>query len=220
LEGLKLRSFVVAALLLVCGGIVMITPRTSEASPKTEEWMEKNSPLEVGKFRMLPSYEGHERVTYKMDPTTYKELDPYGIVARRFENGEQSYDVVLIASNKKTSFHDPRLCFTAQQWTITRETQTTVDTVRGSIPITVAEMIGPDKTKSIACFFYRGKDKFYSTPQALSWATFVDQLKGKNDLEGVFYRFIPLHKDASVDELKGFIRLFMQEAYDASGGFF
>lgn len=220
MERLRNRVFMIAGLLLLWGAVVALTPHTSEATPKTEQWLEENSPRQVGAFHMVPSHEGHERVTYKMDESTYEVLAPYGIVARRFEHADQSYDVVLIASNKKTSFHDPRICFRAQGWEITSEETTTVDTVRGPVPMTIAKMVGPDKRKTVACFFYRDGDKYFASSPELGWDIFVRQLKGRNDLDGVFYRFIPLHDGATTEQLKDFIRLYVKEAKDASGGYF
>src|SRR5207302_1008377 len=75
-----------------------------------------------------------------------------------------------------------------------------------------------DNPGQIAAFFYRGRNNFYATPQALSWSMFVDQFEGHTDIEGVFYRFMPSYPDATKDELVEFIKQYMDQAPKRSGG--
>jgi hypothetical protein len=156
-----------------------------------------------------------------MDEMTYDELKPFGIVARVFEHDRKRFDVVLIASADRTSFHDPRVCFRGQGFLLEKEREEVVQTkTRGTIPVTFAEMKNPQGTQSIAAFFYRDQDGFYPNPQAMSMAWLKRAFFKLQSSEGVFYRFIPMHDGATVEELKRFIQLYMDEAPNVSGGYF
>ena len=175
--------------------------------------MEQMTPTAIGNYKLLS--------TYKMEPSTYQELQPYGIVSRIYGNGKQAYDVVLVASNRKTSFHDPRVCFPAQGWQF--ETQKKVNIVtgsRGAIPVSIISMEGQDGSQQFAAFFYRGRRGFYASPQALSWAMFLDQFAGRSDSEGVFYRFMPKDPNTTEADMSKFIADFVDAANTSSGGFF
>ena len=70
-------------------------------------------------------------------------------------------------------------------------------------------------------------DIFYSLPKtvrtrvdSLPFKRIPRQLKGSIDLEGVFYRFIPLWSGATADDLKAFIVAYLDEADKTSGGYF
>jgi exosortase len=212
-KGLKTRAFAVAGMFLLCGAIVFAAPKPRAAAGRTEAWMEKTAPTQIGDFKVTS--------TYKMEPSTYQELQPYGIVCRIFSNKTQSYDVTLVASNRKTSFHDPKVCFPAQGWSFDSQKRVVVHTqTRGDIPMTIMGMTGEDKSTQLAAFFYRDKKGFYASPQALSWSMFLDQFAGHTDTEGVFYRFMPEHANAKEEDLTSFIARYMDEAPKTSGGFF
>lgn len=219
MERLKKRTYVLAAVLIVAGLAIQLTPRISLAAGKSEDQLEKLAPTQVGEYKMVRGTEDPEQ-TYKMDKMTYDELKPFGIVSRVFEQGPRRFDVVLIASNRKESFHDPRLCFTSQGWTLLDEEQSDVQTSRGPIPITFARMKSIDGEPQITAFFYRGKNGYYATAQRFAFDNLLRQLTGSIDLEGVFYRFIPLYSGATRDELVEFIQQYLEEARKTSGGYF
>ncbi|HEY3782689.1 MAG TPA: exosortase/archaeosortase family protein [Fimbriimonadaceae bacterium] len=212
-KSLKTRAFAVGALLTLTGGILYAAPKPKPLPGRTEAWMESIAPSLIGDYKVTS--------TYKMEPSTYSELQPYGIVCRIFGNGKESYDVTLVASNRKSSFHDPRVCFPAQDQSIDDQHQVLLQTAtRGVIPITVISMTeGDTKNKELAAFFYRGPKGFYATPQALSWAMLKDQFFGTND-EGVFYRFMPQNPNATEDQMEAFIKEYMDQSGKISGGFF
>lgn len=212
-SSLKKRAYAVAVAFIACGAIVLAAPRPKAAAGRTEAWMEKTAPSVVGDYKTIS--------TYKMEPSTYKELQPYGIVCRIFSNGTKSYDVTILASNRKTSFHDPRVCFPAQGWQFETQKKVPVATkTRGVIPVSVISMEGQDGSEQIAAYFYKGRNGFYATPQALSWAMFLDQFAGRSDNEGVFYRFMPQNANTTEQELTKFISSYVDTAYNTSGGFF
>lgn len=218
MEGLKLRAFVVAGVLLAMGAIVGLSAQPVSAGGKSEDWMKEQALTKVGAYRMETSHDD-PGVTYRMPQSTYDVLVPYGIVARVFRHENQSYDVVLIASRDRRSFHDPRVCFSAQNYQIESEETIEIPTkTRGTIPATLAKMKGPNGP-TVAVFFYRGPHGFHASTMGLKWALLFDQLKGKSDLDGVFYRIIP-SGDLSTDKLVRFIGMYMDESGRHSKGYF
>lgn len=225
MEGLKKRAFIIGGLFVLTGAVVWATPKASFANPKSEATLEQLAPMGVKDYKMLPSDRVHEdpklqNVSYRMDESTYAELKPYGIVARIMEKGDKRFDVVLISSNKKSSFHDPRVCFRAQGWTFKEEEQAEIETSRGKIPVTMVRMVDKNQQPYIAAFTYKGPQGFRSTPQSLAFSMLIEQIKGRTDIEGAFYRFIPLYENATEAELKDFIRMYLEEAEKTSKGFF
>lgn len=225
MEGLKARAIFVSVLLVGAGGAVALY-RPAPIDPKSEEWIEKTSPTKVQGFTMIKSAE-NPLTSYKMSETTYDVLEPYGIVARIFDDdtSDQQYDVVLVASRSKESFHDPRVCFSAQGWSLANQWVDKVETeTRGTVPITIAIMDGPEQQGQIAAYLYRGSGEFYANTQRLKFAMLIQQLKGGRDLDGAFYRFIPLVKKSDqlqqINDLKQFIRLYLDEANRVSEGYF
>lgn len=223
MERLTFHARLLAVLLVVVGAYVYLAPQATY-SGKTEKWMEQHAPKQVGDFVMIPGQDNPE-VTYRMNEYTYNELKPYGIVARVFDRDGEQYDAVVVASRRHESFHDPRVCFTAQNWSIEREESAIIKTkTRGDVPVTVAEMLSSDpnkrRTRSIAVFFYRGPTGFHPTTLKLKWGMFVSQFRGNTDIDGVFYRIIPVGTDPDKQRLFEFIAAWLDEANETSGGYF
>lgn len=238
MEGLTKRVVVLGAAFLGYGALLQFAPEVPQAAvrsvltaigkkpeirfvkeaDRTESWMIEKAPDMVGPYRYEEGVE--PGVTYKMDEATYTELRPWGIVARRYTHGDKAFDVVLIASETKDSFHDPRVCFTAQRFEIESETLETVQSrVRGTIPITLAMMKG-EQGRSMTAFFYRGPGGFFASTSQMKMDMFKFQCKTMMNPQGVFYRFIPLTQNISKEEFLGFIGMYMDEAAHASEGFF
>jgi hypothetical protein len=225
MEGLKKRSIAVIGLLLVAGLLITLGTR-APSEPKTEQWLLDNSPKELQGFTMVRGSESDD-YSYRMDERTYGELAPYGIVARVYRNPEtgEEYDVVLIASRSKDSFHDPRICFTAQGWALSNQWSEPIETkTRGTVSATMTTMDGTGGHNKIAAFIYRGQGEFYKSTSDLKIGMFIEQFKGGNDLDGVFYRFIPQHEredqNQQAAELKRFIAQFLDAANEFSKGYF
>ncbi len=219
MEGLKVRAYTLAAGFGLWGLVILATPALHYA-PKTEAWMEDHSPINFNGWMMRPGDAG-SKVTYRMDAQTYDWLHPYGIVARIYDKGPQSYDVVLIASAQRQSFHDPRLCFTAQGWNLKNDKSAKVTTeTRGTIPVSVVTVQKNDGDPNNAVFFYRGPKGFYSTTANLKWAMFWERFRGGNDVDGVFYRFIPLYPNAKTEDTFKFASEFLAAAQKTSNGYF
>lgn len=220
MEGLSLRAYIVTGLFVAFAAWVYVTPKPGKVEGKNEDWMESVAPAKVASYSFLPSGEDPQ-CSYKSPEMVYDTLVPtVGILARVYEHEGQRFDVTLIASRDKASFHDPRVCFTAQNYEITEEQSITIDTkTRGQIPATLAKMTTPDKGQAVAVFFYRGNHGFYGNTTRLKFSMLGDQIMGRSDTDAVFYRFIP-SGDLSVDRLKSFIALYMDTAGKSSKGYF
>src|SRR5579862_3788753 len=94
--------------------------RVRGGSDRTEAWMESKAPASVGNYTFIADPDARDndpQCTYKSPKEVYDDLAPtVGIVARVYESGGQKFDVTLIASRDRASFHDPRVCFTAQHY--------------------------------------------------------------------------------------------------------
>jgi hypothetical protein len=220
MEGLKLRSFVVAGLMLLTAAWAAVSSRPQVVASRDEDWMKKTAPARVGDFDFLTSNSMEPGATYKSPQMVYDALHPtVGILARVYEHGGEAYDVNLIASRDRASFHDPRVCFTAQGYSIQSDEAITIKTkTRGDIPATLAAMKGP-QGPTLAVFFYRGPNGFYGTTMNLKWALLWEQLRGNNNLDGVFYRFIPTGVPDR-DRLIKFVQDYMDLAGKQSDGYF
>ena len=225
MERVKKRAVAALGMLLVAG-VFMAFSASDDGDTIDEKWMIDNSPRQVGGFKMLSGAESDD-YSYKMDETTYNELQPYGIVAKVYENPEtgETYDVVLIASKSKDSFHDPRVCFSAQGWSLNNQWSDSVETeTRGVAYMTVTDMDGPQGRGRLAAFLYRGQGKFYKSTNELKLGMFLAQLKGGGNLDGVFYRIIPQYNNPDQAEMlrdmKEFISNYLDTANEVSGGYF
>jgi len=239
MERLTKRVWVFAGVLLAYGAVLQFAPETIRSATRSvlntvgfkttavrvakeeqnEEWMKHNSPKDFDAYKFEPGQDDPE-VTYRMDQPTYDELRPWGIVARRFSEGHNVFDAVLIASESKDSFHDPRVCFTAQKFEIVSETVAGIKTkTRGVIPVTLAEMKGP-MGRTTTVFFYKGPNGFRPTTEQLKMDMFLTQCKTMLDPQGVFYRFISMNPDTPQEVFFKFIADFVDKAGETSKGFF
>lgn len=226
MEGLSKRAYVVAGLLAAFAVFVYLTPKPGAVPGRTEEWMEKVAPARVANYGFISSPE-NPQCTYKTSKMVYDTLVPtVGILARVYEAQGKKYDVTLIASRDRGSFHDPRVCFTAQGYNITDEQSILIPTkTRGNIPATLAKMTSPNSGESVAVYFYRGAKGFYGGTTSLKIAMVWDQVKGLPSNDAVFYRFISMGDGSgtspeSVESLKRFIALYMDQANKDSKGYF
>ena len=141
-------------------------------------------------------------------------------MARIFESDREKYDVVLIVSDDKESFHDPQICFTAQNYTILSATPINIPTQsRGEIPATLVRMNSPQGTV-LAAYFYRGPEQFHASPVSVKWSMFWEQFTSGQTTKGVFYRFIPMRVNVPESQLPALQRellSFIGEYMDASG---
>lgn len=219
MEGLTKRTYIFAALCAVLGIGLFLAPNQVMAK-KTESWMEQQVPDQVNGWRFVPGNENPMQ-SYKMGESTYTTLRPFGIVARNYEKEGRMIDVVLIASNDYESFHDPRVCFTSQQYEIKKESVDKIQTrTRGTIRATVADMRTRDRETS-TIFFYKGPTGgFHALPRDLKLNIFYSMLTGNKNMDGVFYRFIPITPDISEEDLKAFVVDYLETVKETSNGYF
>jgi hypothetical protein len=206
--------------LIAAGLFITYSPATTLVT-RTESFLEQKAPLKVASYAFEASPTSPKPAqSYVVGEDTYKILNPFGIVGRVYRDGAKAFDVLLIASNKKESFHDQRVCFAAQGYNLTDQRIETLETKRGTIPITVTQMTHKDLGEQVAILFYKGPGGFYPTPQSLAWAMFKEQLMGGTKLEAVFYRVIPVGEATTKEELLQFVRSYLEEAGRYSGGYF
>lgn len=220
MEGLKLRSFVVTGILVVFAGLVYLTPRPGKVPGRSQDWMNSVAPAKVASYSFIPS-DSDPQCTYKQPQMVYDTLAPtVGILARVFQAQDATFDVTLIASRDRVSFHDPRVCFTAQGYNITEESAISIPTkTRGNIPATLAKMTTPDKAQALAVYFYKDTNGFKGDTTSLKVSMLIDQVKGRTDTDAVFYRFIP-STNVDQERLTRFISLYMDKAGKDSNGYF
>ncbi len=223
MEGLKKRAYVFGFILLAVGVTLstLAAMRPPDKFKKDEKWMESLAPDTVAGMEYTRSADNPEQ-SYKMDFVTYDLLKPYGIVSRVYKDRDHAFDVVLIASKSKASFHDPRICFTGQGWTLSKQEQQVAESkTRGHIPVSIVTMTG--KTESdrnkVAAYFYQGPDGYVAGTNEVKWSIFVAEFMGRENLDGVFYRVIPLF-DAKPEEVLAFIGQYIDAANASSHGYF
>ena len=219
MEGLTKRAYLLAALFLA-GGAAAHLSLPSSGPVRTEKWMEQESLKSFGRYRMKEADPSDPEVSYRMDKNTYDTLAPYGIVARDLSNGDVSFDVVLIASEAKSTFHDPRVCFTAQGWQLDQDVAATVSTkTRGVVPVSLAR-IHSDNGDRWAAFCYRGPDGFTLGATSLKMQMFKYSLLHARAVDGVFYRFIGEDAQTSKEELLKFIGNYLDASAKHGTGYF
>jgi hypothetical protein len=219
MEGLRNRVIVLGAVFVAVGVAFILTSKTVPL--RDEAWMVKNTPKKFANFSMVPGQAGPE-ITYKMDKYTYETLKPYGIVARVFSGTDRGirteFDAVIIMSNNKESFHDPRVCFTATGWQLGNVQTVTVPTkTHGPVSVTLAEL-SQGNNRSMAAFFYRGPEGFCATTGGLKLQMLKKQFFQLKDSEGAFYRIIPQQSSTSKEQLFSFIDEWLAATNQSSGG--
>ena len=217
MEELRKRAFGIGGVFIIAG-LAFQFAHGGVAEVRTEQWMEQRTPVEVGRYKMVASNDNPMQ-SYRQSPMVYEELQPYGIVARVFTQGDKLVDVLVIASNNKASFHDPRVCFTAQSFVLLSQRVVVVPTrTRGDIEVTETKLKGP-QGETTALFLYRGPGGFHATTSSLAWAMFKYQFTTWDEAEGAFYRFIPGER-TSTEDLYKFAGEFLDDAGRMSSGFF
>lgn len=210
------RSIALAVLFVACGTLARVTAST-QTPARSETWLEDVVPMQVDGTTARSASDGSTRYTYKMDKSTYDELKPYGIVARVFEPKGASVDTVVIASNDKESFHDPRVCFTAQGYSIDQQETVQIPTSHGNVPATLAALKG--KEDSLAVYLYKGPNRYVASTNDIKMDLFVEKLLHRRSPDGIFFRFIRLSPTMSKDDFLKFIGSYLDSAEKTSQGY-
>ncbi len=86
------------------------------------------------------------------------------------------------------------------------------------MPITVVSMFNEQTRRQLAAYIYKGPGGFYNDTNKLKLAFLKEELSLGNNLDGVFYRFIPYFKEKEMTEAQQQERLlaFVSEYMDAT----
>lgn len=219
MEGLTIskKLGILCALFLATGATLNFAPRTKQVE-RSEEDIAAMLPLKVDHY--TAELASGQTCTYKLDKVNYDILQPWGIVARTFIDGPNKYDVVVIASRRKESFHDPQVCLRAQGWELTNQRTDTIQTkTRGTVPITLFDMAqGGDKRT--AMYFLKTTQGYYADMSKLKWDMFKYKLRhlGKDD-EGAFVRIMPMGT-LNVEQMKKFAADWIDQAAQTSKNYY
>ncbi|HWD37697.1 MAG TPA: exosortase-associated EpsI family protein [Fimbriimonas sp.] len=218
MEGLTKRAYGLALLFLAAGIYAHALP-PKPGPVRTEQWMEQQSLGAFDAYSLAAVDPKDPLISYRMDPSIYAELGPYGIVCREFTNGVSSYDVVLIGSQAKASFHDPKVCFTAQGWQLDQQDVAVAPTkLRGNVPVTVAQIHSDEGTRW-AAFCYKGPYGFGAGTTDLKLQMFKYSLLNSKVSDGIFYRFIS-ESDGDKATLLKFVGEYLDASAKHADGFF
>ncbi|HLK13935.1 MAG TPA: exosortase-associated EpsI family protein [Fimbriimonadaceae bacterium] len=217
---IRKRILILGVLMCIVGIVGAIASQLQKPKFKvTQSWMESKAPAEVGGFSSIASAPA--------DQATLDALQPYGIVDRDYIKEGKRFNVMLLASDRRESFHSPNVCLPAQGLNITNEHDETVQTrTHGAIRVTIAELTlqSAPADKQYMAFLYRVQNRFLArsgnTTLVLTLAMFAGPIRGNFDQDTVFYRFITENSKASEEELRSFVANFLDTAHDTSGGFF
>ncbi|MEO7454160.1 MAG: exosortase-associated EpsI family protein [Fimbriimonadales bacterium] len=172
-------------------GIAAIAIQPKIYLKKEESWMETSIPEEVPGYLLAGSTKSNPMM--KMDENTYQILDPFGIVVRAYTGPAdgKSYEFTVIAGNSRKSFHDPQICFSAQQWQLIDpgKREVSIPSLGGRIPATVMAIDKPG-ARGIAMYFYGGPGGWRHSPLALPVDLTLARLMLKDDIDAQFFRFI------------------------------
>jgi len=208
---------ILCGLFLTMGATLNFAPRTAQIERKEVEIAEM-LPVKVEHY--TAQLATGKYCSYEMDKVNYDILQPWGIVARTFIDGPDKYDVVVIASRKKESFHDPQVCLRAQGWELSNQRTDTIQTkTRGTVPVTLFDMAqGGDKRT--AMYFLKTTQGYYADMSKLKWDMFKYKIThvGKDD-EGAFVRIMPMGT-LDVNQMKKFAGDWIDEAVKTSNNYY
>jgi hypothetical protein len=177
--------------LFILVGVAAFAIHPKEYKEKTEDWMEQTIPEEIPGYRFSMSSKQHPMM--KMDKNTYEILDPFGIVVRQYvgPSDGRTYETSIIAGNSRKSFHDPQICFSAQQWQLIDPRRRDIDlpALGGTIPATVMA-IDRNGTRGVAMYFYGGPGGWRHSPLVLPVDLTLARLMLKDSIDAQFFRFI------------------------------
>jgi len=197
------QMYILSGFFAVFGAALLLRPNAHIAY--TEADMEKAYPESVGTYHMKPDADRSDaHQSYHMDETTYRALQPYGIVSRVLDNGKRSYDVVEIAGDQPDTFHNPLVCFASQDYKVLDNKKIILKTkTRGDIPCILAQAEKGGRNQ-FALYFYEGPTKFVPENTDLFWDLFLTQVKTAKPHSATFFRFLTLDDTTTSEDLETF----------------
>lgn len=221
MAGLTKRIYITGGVILLAGIGIQLAGK-AEAKGRDEAFMIKSAPLKVGEFEFQTNDETPGK-SYTADDRTYSLLKPFGIVPRIYTNGSKAFEVLLISSSTKESFHDQDVCFPGQGLNpVSKEIIPIEAGDRGTIPVRYVVWAGRNGEQLISAQFYRGPGGvYYPEPGDIAKSMLWNAITGgRKNPESNYYRFIPQYRDATKEETLAFIKAYLQEAAKTSQGFF
>lgn len=210
------KRIVVLSIALLAFGMAASFMPPNPAPARTEEWMEENLPQRVGDFSFIRSQE-NPGVSYKMSEHAYKELKPYGIVARVFEKDGKRFDTVVVAANDRISLHEPTVCFPGQNWKIDSQRQFTLDTKQRSKVNVMLLKLNSEAGTRLALYTFRGPSGTFPIRNDMFWDWFKAELKGIRP-EGSLMRVMTNDEFTPEEELVSFATKWFDECQVVSKG--
>ncbi|MBA3727257.1 MAG: exosortase-associated EpsI family protein [Armatimonadetes bacterium] len=171
-------------------GLASLFLHAKQYPQKSEAWMEAAVPEEIDGYTFTTS--SKRDATVRMDEMTYEILKPFGIVVRNFTGQDgKNFDFVVIAGNSRKSFHDPQVCFSAQNWQLIdpKLQEINLPSVGGKVPATVMGLKRPG-ANGVAMYFYRGPMGWRHSPLYIPFDLTFAKLLMKDDADAQFFRFI------------------------------
>lgn len=171
-------------------GVAALFLHSKQYPEKTEAWMEDAVPEQLAGYQFETSSKTNPAA--KMDPMTYDILKPFGIVTRVYADDEgHRLEFVVIAGNSRKSFHDPQVCFSAQNWRLINPGLQYIDVpaLGGKIPATVMGIDRPG-AKGVAMYFYNGPMGFRHSPLYIPFDLTFAKLLMKDNADAQFFRFL------------------------------
>lgn len=197
------QMYILSGFFAICGLTLVMRPNAHIAY--TESDIERAYPDSLGAYHMRPDATGSDpHQSYHMDETTYRALQPYGIVCRVLDNGKTAYDVVVIAGDQPDTFHNPLVCFASQDYKVLESQQIMLKTKsRGEVPCMLAQAQKGDRTQ-YALYTYEGPTKMAPENTDLFKDMFFTQVFTAVPHSATFFRFLTLDSATTKEDLETF----------------
>lgn len=213
------RVAIVVAPVLAIMAAIGIYGSAPKGAKHTEAWLEDMMLTEVGDYQLAPKEFG-SKISYKMGDVSYEVLKPIGIACQIMEDSKgNQIDVVVIAGDSMEAFHDQKICFNAQGWTLTTLESRELETkTRGKIPITWMTIKRGDSPKQEAMYIFRTPNGFANYDNAK-----IEFLKAKiknpfSETLGFSYRFVSMTPGISEKDLREFAANYIDKLNESTKG--
>lgn len=209
------------ALIAACAAILpgAVWSGTQMAKPKVtldEQWLLDRVPDSVPGYRLLGSKE-NPKITYRMDAQTYQELEPIGIAAQIYRDpAGNEYEAVVIAGQDMATFHDQRVCFTSQGWSLTKDQPGIVPSPDyGDVPVLDLTVLKAGHGSSPAFFMWRSPQRFTNNRRTAKFDFLKSGIFGRELQVGYSYRFMGATPGVDTEMLKAFTTSFLSQLKQA-----
>jgi hypothetical protein len=130
-----------------------------------------------------------------MNQQTYDILEPFGIVVRQYQDEQgRILDFTVIAGNTRKPFHDPQICFSAQDWYLEepKMRKIKIPALGDEIPATVMSMqrISQAGRRGVAVYFYKDPIAWRHSPLYVPFDLTAAKLMLKSNADAQFFRFM------------------------------